>query len=452
MSAAVGPVLFAVAGLALCSGLGMVHARPLNMVAGLGLAYLVGVAAVTALETALLVVGVPLLPAVAVAVVACVLAGVLSGIRHGSWRADNLEHERTSWARLAWIVPAVVFGAAAVLGAIYAAQQPVISWDGWSIYARKAIWLASAGNLDARLFTEPTYVFMHQDYPLTMPLMEALPAKLDPASGGAGLLNGWLVLAAYPWAVGYLALQRLRNRAWAIPVVLLTLAPACFRQGLTGYADLPMAVLLGTGVLLLAIWLRDPDGGRASLAIACLLLVGGANTKNEGLLFAALALMLAFVVVALQRERRRAVELAIAGLGAAVLLAPWRVWLAVHDIRGEFSFASGLDPGFLADHSDRARTASNVLAQAVSVPGWRWLLIGAVAVSLVGMTIPFLRSIALYHLALGIGAFGALVWIYTIDRQDLGWHLANSADRVITVIPFIAASAIVHVTAPAPRA
>jgi hypothetical protein len=452
LSAALGPLLLAAAGMALCWGLGMVAARPSNMVAGLGLAYLVGVAAVTSVETALLVVGVPLVAGVAVAVGVCVLAGVLLRTRAAGVRPRALQRDRASRGRLAWLVPAIAFGVAAVLGAIYAAQQPVIGWDGWSIYARKAIWLASTGHLDARLFTDPSYGFMHQDYPLAMPLMEALPAKLDPASGGAGVLNGWLMLVAYPWAVGYLALRRIRNRAWAIPVLLVTLAPACFQQGLTGYADVPMAVLLGTGVLLLAIWLRDPDGDRASLAIACLLLVGAANMKNEGLMFAALALVLALVAVALERQPRRAVELAIAGLGAAVLVAPWRIWLAAHDIRGVFSFTSGLNPGYLADNSDRAQSASNALAQAVFAPGWRWLVIGAVALCLVGMRIRLTQRVALYHLALGIGAFGALVWIYTIDRTDLGWHLANSADRVVTVIPFIAASAIIHLTAPAPRA
>jgi hypothetical protein len=260
------------------------------------------------------------------------------------------------------------------------------------------------------------------------------------------------MLVAYPWAVGYLALQRLRNRAWAIPVLLLTLAPACFEQALIGYADVPMAVLLGTGVLLLAIWLRDPDGDRGSLLVACLLLAGAANTKNEGLLFAVLAVLLAFGAVTLARQRRRAVELAIAALGAAALVAPWRIWLALHHVRGEFSLTSGLNPSYLADRGDRAKDAADALANAVFAPGWRWLVIGAVAISLIGAAIPFRRPAALYHLALGMAAFGTLVWIYTIDRAGLAWHLANSADRVVTVIPFIAASAIVHVTAPRPRA
>jgi hypothetical protein len=445
VSAVLAPVLLATAGTALCWGFGAIPARPLGTLAGLGLAYLVGVAAVTLVETALLVAGLALLPAFGIAVMGCVAIGVALWAR----RPATPQFDPPAGRRLAWLLPAVLFGTAAVLGGVYAVKQPVIAWDGWSIYGRKAIWLATAGGLDQRLFTDPQYAFIHQDYPLMFSLLEAVPAKLHPASGGAGLLNGWLFLVAYPWAVGYVALGRLRNPVWAIPVVLLTLTPACFEQGLTGYADLPNAVLLGTGVLMLALWLRDPN--RGTLAIACLLLAGAANTKNEGLLFAVLALALAFVIVLASRSRQLVVELALGSLAAVLLIAPWRIWVAAHHIRGEFSFRSGLKPAYLVDRSDRARQATGKLVDALLAPGWRWLVVGSAIIAILSLALRSKRAIALYHLGLGVAAFGALVWIDTIDHTDLTWRLATTADRVITVVPFIATSAIIHLTAPRER-
>jgi hypothetical protein len=166
------------------------------------------------------------------------------------------------------------------------------------------------------------------------------------------------------------------------------------------------------------------------------------------LVFATLALLVAFAYVVYARSRPRAAELGVASLATFALVAPWRIWTAVHGIKGEFSLSSALDPSYVLDRADRAGPAVSSLSDALFAPGWRWLIIGATILAVASLAMKRNPAIALYHLALGLAAFAALVFINVIDTQDLAWRLALTSDRIVTVIPFIAASAAIHLTGP----
>jgi len=111
---------------------------------------------------------------------------------------------------------------------------------------------------------------------------------------------------------------------WAPIVAAVALAPGVYDQLLTLYADIPLAIFLCIGLLLLGLWLAD-DGTR-HLVLGALFLAVAANTKNEGLMAGAVSLAaLASVVVVrpppgVTRLRAVApVAAALAGVVAAVL-------------------------------------------------------------------------------------------------------------------------------------
>ena len=139
------------------------------------------------------------------------------------------------------------------------------------------------------------------------------------------------------------------------PLILLPVlaamftAPAVVEQLGTGYADVPLAMLVAAGLVASARWLESRSGGW--LALAVLFFAGAAATKQEGLLFVAAALA-ALLVVA--RGGRRPVALAAAAV--AVTLVPWRIFVRRQDLAAitDYDLSTLFDPGYVLGRAGRA--------------------------------------------------------------------------------------------------
>ena len=127
--------------------------------------------------------------------------------------------------------------------------------------------------------------------------------------------------------------------------------PAVWQQLSTGYADVPMGLLLTPGVLLLGLWLSSREG--PLLVLSVILLAGSASVKDEGLMAGGVALVAAAAVVAIARERGALRQVALGLAGYVALLAPWRIHLATSGVEGEIDLARGLSPSLLIDQLDR---------------------------------------------------------------------------------------------------
>jgi hypothetical protein len=344
------------------------------------------------------------------------------------------------------IAALAVIAALATLGVVGALGHPVLVWDGWSIYLRKALSLFDAGRLDGAFFEDPRLAFMQADYPLLLPLMEAIEMKFGAAGDGTGLLViPWLLFVAYAWTVVFVAVRVIRS-AWPLAVgVALIVAPGGYQQALSGYADVPMAALLGAGVLFVGCWART--GHRGFLAAGAVLLAGAGSTKNEGLLGALVVLLGAFAVARPPLRRRDAL---LALVAVAVALLPWRLWLGRHGIRGDVAFGNGLSPSYLAHHTGRAWLAVRRLGHDAFGPDWPLIMPAALVTAAVAVLSRQGRRLALFHLGVGAGFFVALVWVYWISQNEIGWYL-TSAPRTVTGLVLIGSSAIVQLAGGRPE-
>ena len=207
--------------------------------------------------------------------------------------------------------------------------QSVQAFDAWAFWIPKAKAIYFFGGFDEQIFT----VSAGPTYP---PLLPILDATAFHAMGSADVvtlhLQFWfLVLGGTVAVAGCLARH---VPAWALwPSLLLVLTVPRFGEELMApQADVLVDLLFVVGVLLLALWLEDGRGWR--LCPVTLLLAGAALTKREGLLFAGVALVVAFV--AAWPERRRAWP-PLAAVTALVIVAavPWRLWYRSHGIGGE---------------------------------------------------------------------------------------------------------------------
>jgi 4-amino-4-deoxy-L-arabinose transferase-like glycosyltransferase len=302
------------------------------------------------------------------------------------------------------------------------------------------------------MFTSPVYEFMHPDYPILVPVYESVQFR---AMGGLNTqplhAQFWLLLVVFVWAVLYLGARRGALLTW-IPITLaIGVAPGVYSQLMTAYADIPMALLLSLGVLLLAEWLRTDDA--AMLGLAALILAASANTKNEGLVASVIALLVAAVIVAARRRRDRLVVLAAGAAGFLLGVLPWRIWVAVHHLPSEIPLGKAFDPSYLADRANRIwPSVSALYGQLADQNTWLYVLPLAAALVIASFSIGRRRDLATFFFATGALFFLALIWVYWVAAvEPLRIFLATSAYRLVAAIMAISLAALLEFTAPERR-
>ena len=454
---AAADVLFVLAGLGVVNAIGFLRSSLLDVFAAIGLAFLAGVCFVMTVAIALLTIGVPFrLPAFIALSLATAVVGLLS--RRG-WLAMFRHRPALQISRSAirstklqtWIATLAIagFGAYAVAGTLDARVQPLNAWDAWSIWTRKAEVLFFSGSLPTDFFASPAYAFMHPDYPILLPVYEAVQFRaMGTIDTQAIHVQLWLLLVAFVWAIVYLGLRRGTVLEWLPLALAASIAPAVYGQLFTAYADIPMALLLALGVLLLGEWLLTRDG--RLLALAVVFLVGSANTKNEGLMAAVVALAVAAAVTAVGSTRASLRPLALAAVAFVAGILPWRVWIAAEGIHGDIRLGKGLDPSYLAAHAGRVwPSVQSLYGQLIEQTSWLYIVPFGAAIALVCLFIRQRRSLATFYLATGLLAFVALVWIYWISPTvPLDFFLASSSYRVVSVLTAIAFATLLHVAPP----
>jgi hypothetical protein len=322
---------FAVAGTTLlwaCRG----FTRWVDVLRLCGLGYLLGVAAFGIVWTQLLVVGVQFGGwALVTTLVAGTAVSVAVGARLGRARPRGFGEQGAGppWSLL------VTAGGVALVGLLLEAffrsarLQSLQAFDAWAFWVPKAKAIYFFGGLDEQVFTTsagPTY-------PPLVPIVDAAAFhSMGSADTVTFHLQFWFLVVG---GVAAIAGSLYRHvPAWALwpPLLLVLVVPRFGERLMTPQADVLVDVLFVVGALQLALWLRDRAGWR--LAVVAILFAGGTLTKREGLLYAGLALAVAF---AASWGRKRAAWPALAVVTGIVVASavPWRIWYRSHDITGE---------------------------------------------------------------------------------------------------------------------
>ena len=298
-----------------------------------GLAYLLGVAVFGIFWTQLLVFGVRfggwgIVLSLIGGIVAAAGVGLLVGRPLPRGYGDPSRHA-SSGAVLVTAAGVALTGL--LLEALFrsARLQSLQAYDAWAFWIPKGKAIYFFGDLDPQVFT----TFPGPTYP---PLVPVIDAAAFYAMGGVDVvtlhLQYWFLVVG---AVAAIAGCLYRSvPAWLLwpPLVLVLVVPRVAAGLLAPQADMLVDFLFVIGALLLALWLRDGHGWR--LAAAAVLFAGAGLTKREGLLFAAAALVIAFVASLARRNVAWPRLLAVAAVvGAAAL--PWRLWYRSHGIGGE---------------------------------------------------------------------------------------------------------------------
>jgi hypothetical protein len=403
------------AGLGVTAACGWWRGRQ-SLVASLGIAYLAGVAAYGVVAQLLLVLGASLARWQVVAVCAALAATGLLG--RGVTRV-------ASTGRTPLALPAAAMLAVLAVDLWF---QPLWSYDSWTFWTPKAHALSSLGGLDAGWFTQSDLI--SPDYPLLLPAIEAAGFRFTGYETTLLDLQSWLFAVAFVAAVAGVAAGRARPLAIWVPLTMVAFAPAVADQLAAAEADLPVATLFAASGLCAYLWLTERSA--PALGVAGVLAAGTVATKVEGLIFV-VALLLVLVPLVWRRSRRDgALTLGVGAAAVVAGLAPWRIWLAMHDVANQASIGRVTDLGVLWGQVDRVPEAVGYLAWKAVDPT-RWLLI--VPLAAVGIFLTWRRTsvgAAIFAVAVGVVALCGLVLAYWTTPLDVEFHLATSARRVVT--------------------
>lgn len=393
--------------------------------ARLGLAYLVGVAAVGILAAHLALVDVPL--GLLELTVLAALSLALGGRRLR--RAPRAVQRRRSFSR-ANVAAGAAAVAATLLLLVHAARtfavRPLVEWDGWAIWGMKARALYEFGGAFEPVFT--TYPPLQ--HPLFLPSLEAIGFRAMGAYDGT-LLHVQLIALAFGFAAALWGLlgDRVPPPVLGLTLLALLSASPVLKQLSTNLADIPLAFLVALGVAALGRNVLTGEGW--PLVVAALFLGAAMLTKPEGTLFCAAVLLAALGAVATAGPRRLFPVLAAGGAALAILL-PWRIYLAVHGLENpEYSFSDLLRPGYLADRGERVSPAVHELWDSISASDWG-LLVPLAVLSIAAALITRRYRLAGFAALWPILAFAGLVLVYWISVVPIELTLLWTAERTVT--------------------
>jgi hypothetical protein len=471
-------------GWAALRALGVLERGTRAALAGAGPAFAVGVAVVVPSCCVALVLGIPLTPVSAVVVGLIVLGGAAlvqgrprpsatppaPGGRLQALRATGAVSrlrralqglDATSWLRGAVLAAGGVY---VLLGAWALARAPTRGDDA-RIWSLRGLTLSYYHVLQPEIFQNPVQSGGHAVYPLLTPALQAL---LSQAMGTPQLrlfhAELWLLAAAALWTAGFLV-QRYTAPAprwplWLGALALLAMTPFLLTNLYVGDADAVGSLLLGAGAVAVGLWLHGRE--RGCLVCATILLAGAASTKDESLLAAVCVLLVAALALSAGRgagalpggrgagavpAHHPGAEWLAAAAGFVAVVAPWRVWLAVHHLSDAVQppLPRALSPAYLLGRHRLHRVVAALLDQALRQ--WGWLLAIFVVCVAFCLVTPATRRVAGFYLAVCAAIGLMLTWLYTATPLSLDFLIPTSMDRTVSVFMVPAAVGTAHLLA-----
>jgi hypothetical protein len=306
-------------------------------------------------------------------------------------------------------------------------------WDAWAIWNNRARFIFRSGRLWRDAFS-PLIHWSHPDYPLLLPLTESRcwfylgrESLAVPAFVAIGFS-----LSIIAFLVSALGVIKNKTQGYLGGILLLS-APSFLTHGASQYADIPLAFFILAAIVTLYGYDHFPVKDQSWLVLGGLLAGFSAWTKNEGLLFVFILLLLRFGKVfsrPLSGRRWAETVLFLSGLVPPLFLL--------------FLFKT-----ILAPRNDLLSLMTwDLVKSHLNDPG-RYLLIGKTFFTTLFFfgdgPLPLLPFLLIYALWVGRSSSLSGPWpfaplslqllgyllVFLLTPQDLRWHLGTSLGRLM---------------------
>jgi hypothetical protein len=318
-------------------------------------------------------------------------------------------------------LPLVVLAAPLVLLAARGAEKPVDQYDAFANWSLKAKLLYFDRGFANASIAPP----VHREYPLGLPSLEAYVFHVV---GSANTRVAHVLFAVFLGGLALVAWNVLRPHVNALPLTaglsLLLWMPAARDQALSAYADVPLACLFVSAVLLF---------GGEQLALGSVFAAAALATKRDAVAFCAVLYGVAFIALLVRRERERLRALAASAACVALSAVPWRVFDATHDLHDR-------DVSPSLSRADQLGFVFSRIGHLVVERAYLWVLPLATVAAVVMLVRGRDRQIALGVLALGAGLVAALAIVYVSGTTGVRYLVRSTAARTLITPTLLAAA------------
>lgn len=321
--------------------------------------------------------------------------------------------------------------------------QAILANDARGIWMLKAKGIFLGYETFLSQLQNPLFLYTHQDYPLSMPLLYAdlmrpLGYFWEPAVGIFSMTIFFMIGLGLFWALTtYTSVKR--PVALAITVLLIGTSEY-IRQGWVGLSDVPLSLAIFVSVSLFATETLQTRTHLLAIAAG----IFAATIKNEGQPFLLLVILLSFWQLYRQKGLRHEFlknYLPIV-LGTSLLSVPLLVWkfkAAELGIRNDVVSAPLL--------TETVTRIPTLLAEVMPrlLDGYRFglLLLPAIILLLIPRS-DNKRNLAQLLIA---GQFLLYMFIYLITPHDMAWHISTSFSRLLLhLLPSIYLLTLIHRT------
>lgn len=349
---------------------------------------------------------------------------------------SNTEDGNLGWLKNIFLI-LLFFSVAAFLLKTFG-DSPHGKWDAWAIWNFRARWLFRGGDQWAYAFSNYV-VDSHPDYPLLIPVsvfrgwnfigkdMVTVPI----------LIAGFFTFGSILLILSAIALFRGKNQGYLAAIVVL-LTTKFLKEGTHQYSDLPLAFYILSTIILFSIRQRYPTAALRIMYLAGLTTSCAFWTKNEGLVFCVLIILVHFIGDMIIKDWRRSFkEFSSFLLGLTPVLCAL-IWFKLkfappNDIVN-LNRLSNLWNNLL--DFDRYQKVLVAFAEEIFFfnDGVFILLAGYLSISGINKVLlkdrPFFAQGLLLVLILGCYFFTYVIFSYN-NLNTLEWHLSSSLDRLV---------------------
>ena len=341
--------------------------------------------------------------------------GVLALALGAAYGARSVAQPRIEW------LPLAVLAVPLLLLAARGAEKPVDTYDAFANWTLKAKLLYFDRSFSDATIAPP----VHREYPLGLPSLEAFVLH---AIGSANVRVLHVLFAVFLGGLALVAWHVLRAHVSTWPLVaglsLVLWMPAARDQGLTALADLPLACLFASAVLLF---------GGGELALGSVFAAAALATKRDALAFVAVLYAVSFVAVLVRRERDRLAPLAVSAFCVGLSAIPWRIYNARHDLQDR-------DVAPSQAHLDELGFVLHRIGRLLFAQAYLWALPIAAVAAVVMLVRGRDRQLAVAVLALELALFASLVFVYVSGTTGVHYLVRSTVHRTLLTPTLLAAA------------
>jgi hypothetical protein len=348
------------------------------------------------------------------------------------------------WTSIVPLLAVVYLVVSQIAVSWHALSFPLIEWDAFAIWGLKAkvIYYDSLLSNPA-YFRAVTLSYSHLDYPLGLPFL------LSGVYAAVGEVNDQLAKVIFPFLSAAFILMLFDSCRWKLnSKKSLIIAAICIgnspfaRWAGSGNADLLLTFYYGGSVIYLLRWIESR--GTGDLVISALFSAFGAFCKNEGLVLAAMNLMILLINAGIIRQKKIFGATALFIIIQALFILPWLIW-SLDIPRTHENYFGRLDIATITNNLPRLGIILPIfLHQIYQIDHWGVIWILLIAFAMIGW-----RAFTAGPVIWGWILFILHILLYILAFVVTPWHIdvlvLSSLDRLLMhLIPLLGLLASLH--------